>query len=105
MVVTRIDRPVMRYFAVEIRYRQPTYELRAGRTREYQWTFQVAANSEQQARTFAREEFVWMQRNSSVGWIREIVAITVRRTGFGSGPDGASADSPGDWHAVGGDCG
>lgn len=65
-------------YRVRILYREPSYERRAGAKREpYRWTYEVPASSQDQAVDCAVAEFHRMARLSSVGWVREIVAIEV----------------------------
>jgi hypothetical protein len=67
-------------YLVTIEYREPTYELRAGaKPRPYGWTYEIVAADESAARESALEEFRWVTRASSVGWIREVVGVTVRQ--------------------------
>lgn len=65
-------------YRVRILYRERTYEKRAGAKPEpYRWTYKLQAPSEQQAVDLAVAEFQHIARLSSVGWVREIVAIEV----------------------------
>ena len=65
-------------FKVVVSYREPGYEERTGpREAPYRWTYAVVAESEEQARRRALSEFREMSRPSSVGWWREVVAISV----------------------------
>ena len=67
-------------YLVTIEYREPTYELRTGpRERPYDWTYEIVASDEAAARESALREFWWVTRASNVGWIREVVGVTVRR--------------------------
>jgi 1,2-phenylacetyl-CoA epoxidase PaaB subunit len=67
-----------REFRVEILYREPTYEMRAGRKAEpYRWVFRVRAESRATAINAATEEFRRLEASSSVSWVREIVDIRV----------------------------
>jgi hypothetical protein len=65
-------------FVVEIRYREPSYEVHHGaRPEPYRFRYRLEAPSEQAAVAFAVAEFERMNALSSVGWTRLIVAILV----------------------------
>lgn len=65
-------------FVVEVRYREPTYEVHHGARREpYRFRYRLEAPSEQAAVAFVIAEFERMNALSSVGWTRLIVAIVV----------------------------
>jgi hypothetical protein len=67
-------------YLVTIEYREPTYELRVGpKTRPFGWTYEIVAADESSARESALREFWWVTRASSVGWVREVVGVHVRR--------------------------
>lgn len=67
-----------RAYLVRIVYREPTYELEVGPKREpYSFTYRVEAYGEEHARRLALEDFLWMERNSSVGWQRVISSVEV----------------------------
>jgi hypothetical protein len=63
-------------YRVTIYYREPTYELAAGRRAEpYSWTFEVEAFSADSARREALREFDELARISSVGWVRRVERV------------------------------
>lgn len=65
-------------FLVEICYREPSYEARNGaRAEPFRFRYRVNAHSEAAARKFAIEEFEYISARSSVGWVRDIVAVDV----------------------------
>ena len=65
-------------FRVQIEYREPTYELRVGpKPAPYRWTYEIVARSETEAAESALQRFHGTMRASSVGWIREVVAVQV----------------------------
>ena len=74
-----IGRGVDNAYRVRIDYREPTYEARYGPKRApYSWTYEIMAPDEQEAARLALLEFQDTARVSSVGWIREVVAIQVQ---------------------------
>lgn len=67
-------------FIVQIDYREPGYEARqGGGARPYRWRYRIDAPTESVAMELALVQFRWIETLSSVGWIREIVALTVER--------------------------
>jgi len=65
-------------YRVRIEYREPTYRSPAGpRPAPYSWIFVVHARSDQAAISSAIAWFRDMARQSSVGWVREIVSAVV----------------------------
>lgn len=65
-------------FLVEVRYREPSYELRHGpREEPYRFRYRLQAASEQAAIAFVVGEFNRISALSSVGWTRVIVEIVV----------------------------
>jgi hypothetical protein len=65
-------------FIVEVRYREPSYELQHGaRAEPYRFRYRVHAQSEQAAIEFAISEFERVSALSWVGWTRSIVEIVV----------------------------
>ena len=77
MIAPLVVVPLSRYL-VHIRYREPSYELRAGRKAfPYAFTFEVAARDEHKARQRALQLFDETARQSSVGWMRQIIDVQV----------------------------
>ncbi|MHB8876279.1 MAG: hypothetical protein ACYC8T_21515 [Myxococcaceae bacterium] len=73
----RCATPVSDY-VVEIRYREPTYEVRAGHKDEpYSWRYRISAGNEDEARARALGQFAALADLSSVGWVREVIGVTV----------------------------
>ena len=69
---------VGKLYRVVVSYREPEYEARTGpRGAPYRWTYAVRAESEEEARRWALNEFREVSRLSSVGWWREVVAVEV----------------------------
>jgi hypothetical protein len=69
-------------YHVRIRYREPSYERRAGRRPQpYVFEYQLTAPSADAAAVLAAQEFKASHRLSGVGWTREIVGIEVWRDG------------------------
>jgi hypothetical protein len=65
-------------FLVEVRYREPSYEVHHGpRPEPYRFRYRLEAPSEQAAVALVVAEFDRMNALSSVGWTRLIVAIVV----------------------------
>lgn len=65
-------------YRVRLLYREPTYELAAGRVREpYSATYLVDANSSDEAREVALLRFRQVERLSSVSWVREVVGCEI----------------------------
>lgn len=65
-------------FLVEILYREPGYEARHGpREQPYRWRYAVSASSPATAEGMALAEFKTIASLSSVGWIREVVAVHI----------------------------
>lgn len=63
-------------FRITIYYREPTYELVAGRKKHpYSWTWEVVAQDESAARAQAMRQFEDLARRSSVGWVRRIEGV------------------------------
>ena len=63
-------------YQVRIHYREPTYELYAGRKkRPYHWTYSISAASPKEAKLLALREFAEMALISSVGWKRKIILV------------------------------
>ena len=74
----RLLPPIGRPYRVEIQYREPTYERATGnQPKAYSWTYVIRADTEDEARAWAVNEFKRIERLSSVGWIREIVGMNV----------------------------
>ncbi len=70
--------PPLRSFRVRIFYREPTYELsRGARRAPYSGTFVVEARDESEAKQGAIDEFNAIAKQSSVGWVREILEVCV----------------------------
>ncbi|MBI3179831.1 MAG: hypothetical protein HYZ27_09235 [Deltaproteobacteria bacterium] len=70
--------PVPQAFRVSIAYREPTYELRAGKRAEpFCSTYEIMAASEAEAAATAVHEFNLTTCLSGVGWVRKIVGIQV----------------------------
>lgn len=68
-------------FRVRIDYREPTYEARVGpKDCAYTWTYEVVAGNEQEAAEAALRKFFHTTRQSSVGWVREVVDVSVMPT-------------------------
>ncbi|MHB8876998.1 MAG: hypothetical protein ACYC8T_25155 [Myxococcaceae bacterium] len=73
----RCATPVSDY-VVEIRYREPTYEVRSGsKDQPYSWRYRISAGSEDEARAGALGQFAALAEVSSVGWVREVVGVRV----------------------------
>ena len=71
---------LVRCYVVEIQYREPTYELRVGpKKHPYSMTYKIHTTSEDSAAAKAIAEFERITEVSSVGWIREIVDVDVKR--------------------------
>lgn len=69
---------LIRDFLVRVTYREPTFEEAEPAARApFTWTWRIAAPGEEEARLRAIREFDRMQMLSSVGWIREVVAVHV----------------------------
>ncbi len=63
---------------MRIDYREPTYEARVGpKDRAYSWTYEVVARTEQEAAEAALRKFFHTTHQSSVGWVREVVDVSV----------------------------
>jgi hypothetical protein len=63
-------------YRVTIRYREPGFERRLGRSGEaYRWTYRIEALDPDSATRRAVEQFEDTARQSQVGWRRDIVAI------------------------------
>ena len=74
-------------FLVEVQYREPTYELHAGaKTAPYSWRYRISAGDEDEARRGALGQFYALAALSSVGWVREVVGVTVQRNPVGRVP-------------------
>lgn len=68
----------LREYRVRIEYREPTYCSPSGpRPEPYSWVFVVQARSEPAAIASAIAWFRDVARQSSVGWVREIVSAVV----------------------------
>ncbi len=66
-----------REYKVVVEYSEPTYASRQdGEPRTYHWTYFYQAHSPREAEELARKEFRKVERESSVGWARDIVKIT-----------------------------
>lgn len=75
----RIHRGTEREYLVTISYREPTYEEQQGREpKVYQHRIRVRAGSTEEAAATARTLFAQAQKDSGVGWIREITNISVQ---------------------------
>ena len=68
-------------YRVCVAYQEPTYRVARGApAREpYTWVFHVRAGSKKEARERARAAFREWARQSSVGWVREILSVTAAR--------------------------
>jgi len=64
------------HYRVTVLYREPTYELETGRERTYSGTFEVDADTPEQAMNEAVGIFKSYEDLSSVGWVREIVKVS-----------------------------
>ena len=65
-------------FSVTIHYREPDYARSRGiANNEYSGTFEVVADTEDEAVRLATAEFGEAARRSSVGWQRDISRVTV----------------------------
>ena len=65
-------------FRIAIKYREPIYELAAGKKAEpYGWSLDVVAPDAVEALRVALAHFEGLQRLSSVGWVREVVRIEI----------------------------
>jgi len=63
-------------FRIRIHYREPTYKSREGEEQKvYRWTYQIEAESVDDAKALAIAEFHDFARLSSVGWTREITDV------------------------------
>jgi hypothetical protein len=64
-------------FNVQIRYREPGYELRGGNKKRTPYTasYKISAVNEEAAIILAMEEFHELAKLSSVGWERVIVSV------------------------------
>jgi hypothetical protein len=78
--VTKFDG--RREYVIRIAYREPTYEAGHGaRPRPYGALYRLRATSTLDAHERAVREFREMERNSSVGWVRQIVSVEVSVAG------------------------
>ena len=69
----------MQRYLVTIHYREPTYEQHVGRgPKVYRGSFAVEASHVDAAVARAREAFRAWSQASSVSWVREEVAVSVR---------------------------
>ena len=68
-----------RRFRIKLQYREPTYELTAGRKAEpYSGgSFEITASHAVEALQIALDRFESLQRLSNVGWVREVVRIEI----------------------------
>lgn len=68
-----------RRFKIAIKYREPTYELGAGRKPEpfIGGSFEIPAEDAVEALRIALRRFDEMQKLSSVGWVREVVHVEI----------------------------
>jgi hypothetical protein len=67
-----------RRYKVIIRYREPSYERVSGPKAEpYRWTFEMLATDAADAQRRAVGEFRQVERESGVGWAREIEGIDI----------------------------
>lgn len=65
-------------YSVVVRYREPTYEARAGTNlTSYHWTYAVRAQNVEEARDVAISNFRDVEKKSGVGWVREILEVVV----------------------------
>ena len=65
-------------YTVTIHYREPSYEQTGKpRAEPYRFTYDVHAEGADRARELAIAEFERVTRESSVGWVREIVEVEV----------------------------
>ncbi|HEY3449561.1 MAG TPA: hypothetical protein VGK67_24625 [Myxococcales bacterium] len=65
-------------FRVRVLYREPTYAATTGREpRTYSGTFEVSARTAQQAGDAALRQFEKIERQSGVGWAREVVDLQI----------------------------
>ena len=63
-------------YRIRIHYREPTYKSREGEEqRVYRWTYQIEAESVEDAKALAVAEFHEFARLSSVSWTREITDV------------------------------
>lgn len=62
---------------VQIRYREPGYELRTGVPRLYSGTFIVGGDSADIADQYARHRFRAAEALSDSEWAREIVSVEI----------------------------
>lgn len=62
---------------VQIRYREPGYELRTGVPRLYSGTFIVGGDSAASAELFARARFSEAEGLSDSEWVREVVSVEI----------------------------
>lgn len=67
-------------YRVTIAYEEPTYRS-DGRVYEFSWRFAAASAAEARARALQEFDALWLL--SSVGWVREIVRVTVEPVGPG----------------------
>lgn len=69
---------LVRDYLVRVTYREPNFEEVEPQARSpFTWTWRISAPGEDEARVKAIREFDRMQMLSSVGWIREVVDISV----------------------------
>ncbi len=74
-------------FIVEVRYREPSYEIRHGaRAEPYRFRYRLEAPSEHAAIASVVAEFERMNVLSSVGWTRQIVELVVEPLAEKAGP-------------------
>jgi hypothetical protein len=67
-----------RRFRVVVHYCEPTYASHSeSEARTYRWTYKILAFDPAQAERRARAEFREVERQSSVGWTREIVRVEI----------------------------
>ena len=72
------ERLEWRDYQVLIKYAEPTYASHSGGLpRVYRWTYRFTALNATQARELAMKDFRETERQSSVGWARDIVDITI----------------------------
>lgn len=65
-------------YRVVIEYREPTHAARAGTPRRpYRWVYRVEGAAPDAAAARALAEFRAVERESSVGWPREVVRVVV----------------------------
>jgi hypothetical protein len=76
-----VDVPSLSSYTVVVYYREPTYEVRHGDKAEpYQFTYEVMAVDEDDARAAALAQFRATADDSQVGWVRQVLQVIVTRT-------------------------